>query len=47
MTVDVAFNLLGGLGLFFLGMRTMSESLKTVAGDRLKGTLSEMRLKAG
>jgi len=39
MTKEVIFYLIGGLGLFFLGMRTMSDSLKKVAGDRLKNTL--------
>jgi phosphate:Na+ symporter len=39
MTRDVIFYLIGGLGLFFLGMKTMSDSLKKVAGDRLKNTL--------
>ena len=39
MTAEVIFSLIGGLGLFFLGMRTVSESLKKVAGDRLKNAL--------
>lgn len=33
------FLMLGGLGFFFYGMRTMSEGLKKVAGDRLKNFL--------
>ncbi|MEW5895115.1 MAG: Na/Pi cotransporter family protein [Candidatus Omnitrophota bacterium] len=30
---------MGGLGFFFFGMKTMSEGLKKVAGERLKGFL--------
>jgi phosphate:Na+ symporter len=33
------FSLIGGLGLFFLGMKTMTDSLKHVAGDRLRRIL--------
>ncbi len=36
---DIAFQLLGGLGLFFIGMRFMSEGLQKTAGDRLRRTL--------
>ena len=32
-------NLLGGLGMFLLGMTLMSESLKNFAGDSLRATL--------
>jgi len=39
MTRDIVFILIGGLGLFFLGMKMMSESLRKVAGNRLKNTL--------
>jgi len=39
MAQDIVFSLIGGLGLFFLGMKMMSESLKKVAGNRLKNTL--------
>jgi phosphate:Na+ symporter len=39
MTREIIFSLIGGLGLFFLGMKTMSDSLKKVAGERLKNTL--------
>lgn len=39
MAQEIVFGLLGGLGLFFFGMKTMSESLKRVASDRLKNTL--------
>lgn len=39
MTVEILFTLVGGLGLFFLGMRTMSDALRKVAGDSFKKTL--------
>lgn len=39
MTREIIFGLIGGLGLFFLGMKTMSDSLKKVAGERMKNTL--------
>jgi phosphate:Na+ symporter len=39
MSQDIIFSLIGGLGLFFLGMKMMSESLRKVAGNRLKNTL--------
>lgn len=39
MAREIIFILIGGLGLFFLGMKTMSDSLKKVAGERLKNTL--------
>ena len=39
MTQEIIFSLVGGLGLFFLGMKMMSESLRKVAGNRLKNTL--------
>ncbi len=39
MAREIIFFLIGGLGLFFLGMKTMSDSLRKVAGERLKNTL--------
>ncbi len=39
MNIDIPsmlFNLFGGLGIFLYGMRTMSEGLQKVAGDRLR-----------
>ena len=39
MTIEILFTLVGGLGLFFLGMRTMSDALRKVAGDSFKKTL--------
>jgi len=39
MVTDFIFSLIGGLGLFFFGMKTMSEGLKKIAGERLKAFL--------
>lgn len=39
MTLSMLFGLLGGLGLFIFGMRTMGDGLQKVAGDRLKRVL--------
>jgi phosphate:Na+ symporter len=39
VTIEIVFTLVGGLGLFFLGMKTMSEALRKVAGDSFKKTL--------
>lgn len=39
MTVELIFSLIGGLGFFFFGMKTMSEGLKKIAGKRLKSIL--------
>lgn len=39
MSKELIFSLVGGLGIFFFGMRTMSDGLKNVAGDRLKNIL--------
>lgn len=39
MARELAFYLIGGLGLFFFGMQIMSEGLKNIAGDRLKSIL--------
>lgn len=36
MISDLIFNLVGGLGLFLFGMRSMSEALQVIAGDRLR-----------
>ncbi len=36
MIQDLIFNLVGGLGLFLFGMRSMSEALQVIAGDRLR-----------
>ena len=37
--MELAFNVIGGLGLFFFGMQLMTEGLKSIAGDRLKSIL--------
>ncbi len=39
MIPDLIFGLLGGLGFFFFGMKTMSEGLKKIAGNKLKSFL--------
>lgn len=39
MARELIFSLIGGLGLFFLGMKTMTDSLKQVAGERLRHIL--------
>ena len=39
MTLEIIFTLLGGLGLFFLGMRTMSDSLRRVASEGFRNAL--------
>jgi phosphate:Na+ symporter len=41
-TTDVVFLLIGGLGLFLFGMRTMSASLHRVAGERMRYVLRIM-----
>nr|HSA34699.1 Na/Pi symporter [bacterium] len=35
----IAFEVFGGLGLFLLGMKIMSEGMQKVAGDRLRKVL--------
>jgi phosphate:Na+ symporter len=40
--VLLALTLLGGLGLFLYGMKTMSDSLQRLTGDSLRGFLSKM-----
>ena len=45
--MDIAFGLIGGLGLFLYGMSRMSKSLQKVAGDKLRtfiGMLTNNRL---
>ena len=39
MTLELMFSLIGGLGFFFFGMKTMSEGLKKIAGERLRAIL--------
>ncbi len=40
--MQLIFFLIGGLGLFFYGMQTMSDGLKKIAGTRLKNILHMM-----
>jgi len=40
LLLQMAFSLIGGLGLFLVGMKHMSEGLQTVAGDRLRKLIS-------
>jgi len=39
MSTEMVFQLIGGLGFFFFGMKTMSEGLKKIAGEKLKSFL--------
>ena len=39
MALEIIFGFIGGMGLFLFGMKIMSDSLKKVAGERLKNTL--------
>ncbi|UCD72282.1 MAG: Na/Pi cotransporter family protein, partial [Syntrophobacterales bacterium] len=41
-TEELIFRLIGGLGLFFIGMRFMSEGLQKAAGDRLRRILETL-----
>ena len=36
MALDIIFQVCGGLGIFLLGMKNMSEGMQAVAGDRLR-----------
>jgi phosphate:Na+ symporter len=40
MLVTLAVHIIGGIGLFILGMILMTDGLKTLAGDTLRNTLS-------
>lgn len=42
MNQKLIFGLLGGLGLFLFGMKTMSEGLQKVAGNRIRKILSAL-----
>ncbi len=39
---NIIFGLVGGLGLFLFGMRTMSDGLQKVAGDRMRRILASL-----
>ena len=34
LAMEMTFEILGGLGIFLLGMKNMSEGMQAVAGDR-------------
>lgn len=40
LVIEMLFSLIGGLGIFLIGMKNMSEGLQSVAGDRLRKTIS-------
>ena len=42
MEKELIFGLTGGLGLFFIGMRFMSEGLQRVSRDRLRRILESL-----
>ena len=42
MIREMIFGVVGGLGLFLFGMGIMSEGLKKVAGQKLKGLLGAL-----
>ncbi|KMQ52198.1 Sodium-dependent phosphate transporter [Chitinispirillum alkaliphilum] len=49
LLLSIAFSVIGGLGLFLLGMRYMSDGLQTIAGNRLRrmiGMVTNNRLMA-
>ena len=39
---QLIFGLLGGLGMFLFGMKTMSEGLQKIAGDKMRKILSAL-----
>ncbi len=36
LTIKMIFAVVGGLGIFLLGMKNMSEGMQAVAGDRIR-----------
>lgn len=42
MALSVLFNLIGGLGIFLFGMKSMSEGLQTVAGGQLRRLIASV-----
>lgn len=42
LSQQLIFGLLGGLGLFLFGMKTMSEGLQKIAGDRMRKILAAL-----
>jgi phosphate:Na+ symporter len=41
-TFKIIYTLLGGLGLFFYGMKMMSESLQSIAGDVIRRVINSL-----
>jgi len=49
LTLEIIFSVCGGLGIFLLGMKNMSEGMQAVAGERLRkmiGAITNNRLMA-
>ncbi|EEX49037.1 MULTISPECIES: Na/Pi cotransporter family protein [Jonquetella] len=42
MTIDIAFKLLGGIGLFLYGMKLLSDALQDLAGDRMRQLIAAL-----
>jgi len=42
LAVQITFGVLGGLGLFLLGMKKMSEGMQAVAGEKLRKLISKV-----
>lgn len=40
--MNIIFGLIGGLGIFLYGINLMGESLKTIAGDKMKNTIEKL-----
>ncbi|QVK17840.1 Na/Pi cotransporter family protein [Mycoplasmatota bacterium] len=40
--LDILFGLIGGLGIFLYGINLMGESLKTIAGDKMKNIIEKL-----
>lgn len=41
-TFKIIYSVLGGLGIFFFGMKSMSESLQAIAGDAIKNIINSL-----
>lgn len=42
LVIEILLNVIGGLGIFLLGMKNMSEGLQSVAGDRLRRVIGSV-----
>ncbi len=40
LVVKMIFGIVGGLGIFLLGMKNMSEGMQAVAGDRMRSLIN-------